>query len=151
MMELGWMFAPVVACLLTMAALGWFGLHVLQRGVIFVDLALAQVAALGATYAVYLGHEPDEAFALLLSLVFTGLGAGAFALIRSFEDRVPQEALIGITYAVTAALGVLLVELADAGAARRQRSKMIWASQPPSVASKRARWWVAALTSRSMS
>ncbi|MDP6931657.1 MAG: metal ABC transporter permease [Myxococcota bacterium] len=107
------MLAPVVACLLTMAALGWFGLHVLQRGVIFVDLALAQVAALGATYAVYLGHEPDEAFALLLSLVFTALGAGAFALIRSFEDRVPQEALIGITYAVTAALGVLLVELAD--------------------------------------
>jgi len=106
------MIAPVVACVLTMGALGWFGLHVLQRGVIFVDLALAQVAALGATYAVFLGHEPDEPFALLLSLVFTVLGAGAFALIRAFEDRVPQEALIGITYAVTAALGVLLIELA---------------------------------------
>jgi len=112
MTDLAWMIAPVVACVLTMGALGWFGLHVLQRGVIFVDLALAQVAALGATYAVFLGHEPDEPFALLLSLVFTAFGAGAFALIRAFEDRVPQEALIGITYAVTAALGVLLIELA---------------------------------------
>jgi zinc/manganese transport system permease protein len=112
MTDLAWMIAPVVACVLAMGALGWFGLHVLQRGVIFVDLALAQVAALGATYAVFLGHEPDEPFALLLSLVFTALGAGAFALIRAFEDRVPQEALIGITYAVTAALGVLLIELA---------------------------------------
>ncbi len=113
MTDLTWMIAPVVACILAMGALGWFGLHVLQRGVIFVDLALAQVAALGATYAVYLGHQPDEHFALMLSLVFTTLGAGVFALIRAFEDRVPQEALIGITYAVTAALGVLLIELAE--------------------------------------
>ena len=113
MTDLSWMIAPVVACILAMGALGWFGLHVLQRGVIFVDLALAQVAALGATYAVYLGHQPDEPFAMMLSLVFTTLGAGVFALIRAFEDRVPQEALIGITYAVTAALGVLLIELAE--------------------------------------
>lgn len=106
------MLAPIVACALAMGALGWFGLHVLQRGIIFVDLALAQVAALGATYAVFLGHEPDSTFALGLSLGFTLLGALAFASIRTFEDRVPQEALIGIAYAVSAALGVLLIELA---------------------------------------
>ena len=66
MTDFSWMIAPVVACILAMSALGWFGLHVLQRGVIFVDLALAQVAALGATYAVYLGHQPAEPFALVL-------------------------------------------------------------------------------------
>lgn len=107
------MLAPVAVCLVTVAALGWFGLHVLQRGVIFVDLALAQIAALGATYAVYLGHDADEPITLLLSLLFTMLGALAFASIRQFEDRVPQEAIIGISYAVSAALGVLLVELAS--------------------------------------
>ncbi len=107
------MLAPVVVCLVTVAALGWFGLHVLQRGVIFVDLALAQIAALGATYAVYLGHDADEPITLLLSLLFTMFGSVAFASLRQFEDRVPQEGIIGICYAVSAALGVLLIELAS--------------------------------------
>ena len=67
MSELSWMLAPAVACLLVMAALGWFGLHVLQRGIIFVDLALAQIAALGSTYAVFLGHDPDEPIAFAMA------------------------------------------------------------------------------------
>lgn len=111
-MDLSWMLAPIAICLVAVAALGWFGLHVLQRGVIFVDLALAQIAALGATWAIYLGHDADEPVTLLLSLLFTMFGAFAFASIRQFEDRVPQEAIIGISYAVSAALGVLLIELA---------------------------------------
>jgi len=107
------MIAPLAACLVAISALVWFGLHVLQREVIFVDLALAQVAALGATTAVYLGHAPDAPIGLGLSLLFVSLGAAAFAGFRQFEDLVPQEALIGITYAVTAALGFLLIELSD--------------------------------------
>src|SRR6476661_5529522 len=94
-----WMLAPVAACLVMALALGWFGFHVLQREVIFVDLALAQVAALGTTYAVFLGHEPDEPMAYVLGLLFTVLGAVAFSLLRRFEARVPQEAIIGIAYA----------------------------------------------------
>jgi zinc/manganese transport system permease protein len=113
MTDLGWMLAPIVACLLAMAALGWFGLHVLERGVIFVDLALAQVAALGATSAVFLGFDPDAPAGMALALLFTAVGSLAFASLRQFEDRVPQEALIGIAYAVSAALGMLLVELAN--------------------------------------
>ncbi len=113
MTDLHWMIAPVVATMLAMGALGWFGLHVLQRGVIFVDLALAQVAALGATFAVFLGHDPDEPITFVLSLVFTFLGAALFSTLRQFEERVPQEALIGISYAVSAALGILLIELAS--------------------------------------
>lgn len=106
------MVLPVAATLLMAVALGWFGLHVLQRGVIFVDLALAQVAALGATYAVFLGHEPDEPISYALGLLFTALGAVAFALARHFEEWVAPEALIGIAYVVFAAAGAVLMDFA---------------------------------------
>lgn len=107
-----WMFAPVVACLLAAVALGWFGLHVLEREVLFVDLALAQVAALGTTYAVFLGHEPDEPVAYVLGLVFTAFGSVVFALARRFEERVPQEAIIGIAYAVSAGAAAAMLDFA---------------------------------------
>ena len=113
MSELSWMVLPIAACVVVVLTLGWFGLHVLQRGVIFVDLALAQVAALGTTYAVFLGHEPESGTAFILSLVFTFIGAAAFSAARLFEDRVPQEAIIGIAYAVSAATGILLVHFAN--------------------------------------
>jgi len=112
-MTFEWMIAPVVACVLMAVALGWFGFHVLQREVIFVDLALAQIAALGTTYAVFLGHDPDEPVAYLLGLVFTVLGAAGFSLARRFSSRVPQEALIGIAYALSAALAALLLDFAS--------------------------------------
>lgn len=113
MMALGWMVLPIGACLVVVLTLGWFGLHVLERGVIFVDLALAQVAALGMTYAVFLGHEPDSGMAFSLSLTFTFIGAAAFSAARLFEERVPQEAIIGIAYAVSAAAGILMIHFAD--------------------------------------
>jgi zinc/manganese transport system permease protein len=113
MSELAWMAAPIAATVLMALILGWFGLHVLERGVIFVDLALAQVAALGTTYAVYLGHEPEAPTAYAMGLLFTVLGAAAFSLARKFEDRVPQEALIGIAYAVSAGAGALLLDFAS--------------------------------------
>jgi len=108
-----WMVAPVVACLVVALPLGWFGLHVLQRGVIFVDLALAQVAALGTTWAVMLGFTADAPGAYGISLGFTAVGALAFSLARHFEDRVPQEAIIGIAYAVTAGAAALVLEFAS--------------------------------------
>ncbi len=108
-----WMILPILACTVVVFTLGWFGLHVLERGVIFVDLALAQVAALGTTWAVFLGHEPDGHTAFAISLAFTFVGAIAFSAARLFEERVPQEAIIGIAYAVSAALGILLVHFAD--------------------------------------
>lgn len=113
MTDLSWMVLPILACTVIVLTLGWFGLHVLERGVIFVDLALAQVAALGTTWAVFLGHEPDGATAFGLSLVFTFIGAAAFSATRLFEERVPQEAIIGIAYAVSAAFGMLMIHFAD--------------------------------------
>jgi len=108
-----WMLLPTLACFVIVLTLGWFGLHVLERGVIFVDLALAQVAALGTTYAVYLGHDPDGGTAFAIALAFTLVGAAAFSAARIYEDRVPQEAIIGIAYAVSAALGILMIHFAD--------------------------------------
>lgn len=110
---MSWMILPVLACVVIVLTLGWFGLHVLQRGVIFVDLALAQVAALGTTLAVFMGHEADSGTAFALSLVFTFIGAAAFSMARLFEERVPQEAIIGIAYAVSAASGMLMIHFAD--------------------------------------
>jgi len=111
-MTLGWMVLPVLACLMMAVALGYFGLHVLEREVIFVDLALAQVAALGATYAVFLGHEPDEGIAYTMGFAFTTVGALVFALARRFSDRVPQESLIGIAYVVCAASAAVMMDFA---------------------------------------
>lgn len=108
-----WMLLPTLACLVIVITLGWFGLHVLERGVIFVDLALAQVAALGTTYAVFLGHDPDGGTAFAMALTFTLIGAAAFSAARIFEERVPQEAIIGIAYAVSAASGILMIHFAD--------------------------------------
>lgn len=108
-----WMILPVLATAVIVLTLGWFGLHVLQRGVIFVDLALAQVAALGTTLAVFFGHEANSGAAFALSLVFTFIGAAAFSAARLFESRVPQEAIIGIAYAVSAATGILMIHFAD--------------------------------------
>lgn len=110
---MSWMILPIAACVVIVLTLGWFGLHVLERGVIFVDLALAQVAALGTTYAVYLGHEPDSATAFALALTFTFIGAAAFSAARIYEEHVPQEAIIGIAYAVSAAAGILMIHFAD--------------------------------------
>jgi zinc/manganese transport system permease protein len=112
-MDISWMILPIGACIVIVLTLGWFGLHVLERGVIFVDLALAQVAALGTTYAVYLGHDAESSLAFTMSLAFTFVGAAAFSAARLFEKRVPQEAIIGIAYAVSAALGILMVHFAD--------------------------------------
>lgn len=109
---MSWMLLPVLACVVIVLTLGWFGLHVLERGVIFVDLALAQVAALGTTWAVYLGHEPDGSVAFALALTFTFIGAAAFSAARLYEERVPQEAIIGIAYAVSAAAGILMIHFA---------------------------------------
>src|SRR5438105_9649105 len=113
---LGW---PLAAALVLAGIHAWLGLHVLARGVIFVDLALAQVAALGATVALLAGHTPQGAGASWYALAFTAAGA---AVLASLRDRpalaraaIPAEAVIGIVYAVAAALTVLTLERVPLG------------------------------------
>ena len=94
----------------------YFGIEVLRRKVIFVDLALAQIAALGATAAFLLGHPVQSAAAYGYSLGFTLLAAVLLACTRSWSTRIPQEALIGVIYVVAAAAAILLIDRAPQGA-----------------------------------
>ncbi len=93
---------PFLACLVLTGIHVYLGLHVLARGVIFVDLALAQTAALGITVAFLAGHAIQSEAAYWYALAFTLSGAGLFAVSRTRRGPVPQEAIIGIVYAVSA-------------------------------------------------
>jgi zinc/manganese transport system permease protein len=94
----------------------WLGIHVLARGVVFVDLSLAQVAALGLTVAILAGHSVQSDAAYWYALAFALAGAVLFASVRAHEGRIQQEAVIGIVYAVSASLGVIALDRAPQGA-----------------------------------
>ena len=107
---------PLVALIALPAILVYFGLHVVGRGIIFVDLALAQIAALGIATAVLLGAHPDHgALPYALAIGFTLAGAALFSLTRFRHPRVPQEAIIGIIYIVAAAAATLVLSRTAAG------------------------------------
>lgn len=110
------MATPFVACLVLVGLHAYMGTHVLGRGVIFVDLALAQLAALGATVALLAGYTLEGRAAYGFALLFALLGAGLFALTRTRRERIPQEAIIGITYVVASAASILAVDRAPHGA-----------------------------------
>ena len=109
------MAAPFAACLILTGIHCYLGLHVVTRGVIFVDLALAQVAALGTTVALVFGYELGSPHAYYFSLAFTFVGAAVFALGRFRDGRIPQEAIIGIVYAVCSATAILVLDKAPHG------------------------------------
>ena len=107
--------APIVASLIIAGIHAYLGLHVVERGVIFVDLSLAQIASLGATIAVLvpaLGGDPHSPGVYWMSLGFTIIGALIFSMIRGHEANVPQEAIIGITYAVASAAVIVVMSKA---------------------------------------
>jgi len=117
MMILQYPFAlsALALCLLLTGILGFFGHHVVRRGVIFVDLALAQVASLGSCIGLLLGvGEEHPAGNFLLSLAFTLLGALMFSWFRGLK-RLPIEALIGVTYAGAMALSLIALERSASG------------------------------------
>jgi zinc/manganese transport system permease protein len=109
---LQFLFWPFVASLILTGIHAYLGVHVVERGVIFVDLALAQIAALGATIAILVGMDPHGRGAYFLSLGFTFLGAGIFSLARTRRGHIPQEAFIGIAYAVASATAILCMSKA---------------------------------------
>lgn len=114
---------PLLACLLLPGILVYHGLHIIRREVIFVDLALAQVATLGTCVCLYLGHEPDDPHNYFWSLGFTLAGALVFTFTRPSRDpRVPQEALVGIVYVMAAAAGILLLSKSAHGKEELQRT-----------------------------
>jgi zinc/manganese transport system permease protein len=112
---LDFLWLPFLACLILTGIHVYLGLHVLARGVIFVDLALAQVAALGISVAFLAGHPIQSDAAYWYALAFTVGGAALFAASRVHRAPLPQEAVIGIVYAVSAAAAVLVVDRAPPG------------------------------------
>jgi zinc/manganese transport system permease protein len=93
----------------------FFGLQVLARNIVFVDLALAQIAALGATVAFMLGHPAQGIGSYAYALGFTLIAAALLASTKAWSDRISQEALIGVIYVVAAAAAVLLIDHAPQG------------------------------------
>src|SRR5438874_2533754 len=109
---LQFLILPFVASLILTGIHAYLGVHVVERGVIFVDLALAQIAALGATIAILFGMDPHGSAAYWFSLGFTFLGAAIFPPWRTRRSRIPLEAIIGITYAVASAGAILAMSKA---------------------------------------
>ncbi len=109
------MTKPFLACLILTGIHSYLGIHVIEREVIFVDLALAQIAALGSTVGFLLGYGLHSQQGYFISLTFTLVGAAVFAATRLRKPIVPQEAIIGITYAVAAAASVLILSQAAEG------------------------------------
>lgn len=102
--------APFAASLIVTGIHAYLGVHVVERGVIFVDLSLAQIAAFGATIAILMpwsDGDPHSSAVYWVSLLFTFIGAAIFSTIRSRRARIPQEAIIGISYAVASAATIL--------------------------------------------
>src|SRR5439155_1462043 len=109
------LWAPFLMCLVLTGIHAYLGVHVLAREVVFVDIALAQIAALGATAAFLFGFELDTWESYAFGLAATVVGALVLALTRTRERHVSQEAVIGIVYAVSSAAAVLLSDRAPHG------------------------------------
>jgi zinc/manganese transport system permease protein len=113
--------APAIAASLIIAGIhAYLGLHVVERGVIFVDLSLAQIASLGAAIAVWQGFNEHDPSIYWMSLGFTLIGAFIFAMVKGHEANIPQEAIIGITYAVASAAVILTLSKATGEAQHLQ-------------------------------
>lgn len=109
------MFWPIVACVLLPWLLVYLGLHVVQRGIIFIDIAMAQMASLGICVAVLFHVDLGSWLTFAIALGFTLLGAAVFSVTGKRTSQVPQEAVIGIAYVVAAAAAVLLLSRAAEG------------------------------------
>jgi zinc/manganese transport system permease protein len=116
---------PAIAAILIIAGIhAYLGLHVVERGVIFVDLSLAQIASLGAAIGVWRGFDPHDPAIYWISLAFTLIGALIFAVIKGHEANIPQEAIIGISYAVASAAVILAMSQAT-GEAEHLRDMLV--------------------------
>lgn len=130
---LSFMAAPFAACLVLVGLHAYFGIHVIERRVLFVDLAVAQFAALGAVVAFAFGHHPGEIASTLFSLASATLAAALFALTRVKLEKLPQEAIIGITFVVASAATILVADRAPEGAEHIKETlsgALLWVTWP---------------------
>jgi len=107
--------APFTACFLLAGILGYFGNHILSRGVIFVDIAVAQVAALGTMIGILIGVNEGSLFSSLFSLGFTLLIVSAFAISKFKHKEISQEVIIGFIFCMALAGAMLMVDMVTGG------------------------------------
>ena len=130
---LSFMAAPFAACLVLVGLHAYFGIHVIERRILFVDLAVAQFAALGAVIGFAFGHHPGELGSTLWSLAFAVVAAALFALTRVRTEKLPQEAIIGITFVVASAVTILVADRAPEGAEHIKETLtggLLWVTWP---------------------
>jgi zinc/manganese transport system permease protein len=136
-MDMSLFLPPLAACLVIVSIHSYLGLHVIAREVIFVDLSLAQMAALGSTVAILAGSQPESTTSFVYALGFTTLGAALFALTRSEgKGLVPQEAIIGIVYVVASAAAILVADRTPRGGEAIKDSlvgTLLWVTWPTIV------------------
>jgi len=106
---------PIVACIILAGILSYYGNHILSRGIIFIDIAVAQIAALGTMIGILLGFAENSANAQLISYVFTIIILAVFSFMRVRQQVLPQEAIIGIFYCVALGMALLLAEKIPGG------------------------------------
>lgn len=106
------MLPPFAACLTLIGIHGYFGIHVLKRGIIFIDIAMAQIAALGVTFAFVLDIKPGHPLTYLFSLIFVSIFAYLFAVLKCKNPKICMEAIIGIAYAVATTAAVIVIDKA---------------------------------------
>ncbi|MEQ1875675.1 MAG: metal ABC transporter permease [Bdellovibrionia bacterium] len=131
MNEYYFLLPPFAMCILLVGIHCYLGLHVLARGVIFVDLSLAQVATFGTALALWIGLEHTSTQAYLISLSSTLIAAVFFAWGRRFEQIFSQEAVIGIVFAMASAAVILVVDNVAHGAEHVKESMIghiLWVS-----------------------
>ena len=106
---------PMVAGILLALMLGYFGTHILRRGIIFIDIAIAQLAALGTMVGLLLGFAEESIQVQVFSYLLTLLVIGAFAFLKPKATPIPTEAIIGIIYCIGLAMAILLAEKIPGG------------------------------------
>jgi zinc/manganese transport system permease protein len=109
------MLPAFIECLVLVGIHSYLGIHVIKRGVIFVDLALAQMAAFGTVVAFIFHYQPDSGMAFTFSLLAAVIGAFIFSILKQKKSEIPLEAGIGVTYAIFSAATILLIEKAPHG------------------------------------
>ena len=130
---MSFMAAPFAACLVLVGLHAYFGIHVIERRILFVDLAVAQFAALGAVVGIVFGHHPGEPGSTVFSIVFAVMAAALFAMTRVRLEKLPQEAIIGITFVVASAATILFADMAPDGAEHFQETlagSLLWVTWP---------------------
>lgn len=106
---------PIVSCILFAGILSYFGNHILSRGIVFIDIAVAQIAALGTMIGILLGFAESSVNTQLVSYVFTTIILGIFSLMKVRKQVLPQEVIIGIFYCVALGMALLMAEKIPGG------------------------------------